>query len=174
LRKATISSEALLRTGAEKPNLNCLLEPEPKLRIPDPAPFYLRQTWSNIIFKIMVAEEFFRKFFYINFKLRFLIKLSGCGAGAEIRIRGSLGPELKEIFSAPQHCSGLWLCGSLFVNWTVAEKRLTQEVFFVKESDVLSVIFKAVLRDPGCSYRILFFPLRIQGDNILDPGSGFS
>jgi hypothetical protein len=32
--------------GAEKPKLNCLLgpEPEPKLRIAAPAPFYLSQT----------------------------------------------------------------------------------------------------------------------------------
>jgi hypothetical protein len=30
--------------GAEEPKLNCLLEPEPKLRIAAPAPFYLPQT----------------------------------------------------------------------------------------------------------------------------------
>jgi hypothetical protein len=42
----------------------------------------------------------------------------------------------------------------------------------VKESDLLSVIYKAVFRDPGCLSQILFFPFLIQGDKILDPGSG--
>jgi hypothetical protein len=36
---------------------------------------------------------------------RYLIKLSGAGAGAVIQICGSAAPELKEIFSAPQHCT---------------------------------------------------------------------
>jgi hypothetical protein len=37
---------------------------------------------------------------------RILIKLSGARTvgGAEIRICGSVEPEPKEIFSAPQHC----------------------------------------------------------------------
>jgi hypothetical protein len=34
---------------------------------------------------------------------RYFIKLSGAGAIAEIRICGSMEPEPKEIFSAPQH-----------------------------------------------------------------------
>jgi hypothetical protein len=49
---------------------------------------------------------------------------------------------------------------------------LKQKEVFVKESDVLSVIKKAVFRDPGCLSQIPFFPSLIQGDKILDPGSG--
>jgi hypothetical protein len=36
---------------------NCLLEPEPKLRIAAPVSFYLPQTFGNIIENVMVAEE---------------------------------------------------------------------------------------------------------------------
>jgi hypothetical protein len=43
-----------------------------------------------------------------SFISRYLIELSGAGAGegagAEIRICGSVDLEPKEIFSAPQHC----------------------------------------------------------------------
>jgi hypothetical protein len=51
-------------TGAEEPKLNCILEPEPKLRIaapaPPPAPFYLPYL------KIMVAKEFFVNYYNFN------------------------------------------------------------------------------------------------------------
>jgi hypothetical protein len=33
---------------AEEPEFNCLLEPEPNLRIPAPAPFYLPKTLRNL------------------------------------------------------------------------------------------------------------------------------
>jgi hypothetical protein len=36
----------------------------------------------------------------------YLMKLSGAGTGAVIQICGSAEPEPKEIFSAPQHCTG--------------------------------------------------------------------
>ncbi len=79
---------------AEEPKLNCLLEPEPKLRIAAPAPFYLWQTWRNFIEKIMVAEEIFVNCYNFNpfsqvkkkaiFKKSYkTILLSRGGAGAE-------------------------------------------------------------------------------------------
>jgi hypothetical protein len=66
--------------------------------------------------KIMVAEEVFlncyRTILILLFKSKkvissYLIKLSGAGAGAGagILICGSVEPEPKEIYSAPQHCS---------------------------------------------------------------------
>ncbi len=57
MRKQNLTSVLRSRSReprAEEPNLNCLLEPKPRLRITVPAPFYLPQT----LFKnIMVAEE---------------------------------------------------------------------------------------------------------------------
>jgi hypothetical protein len=49
-----------------------------------------------------MAAKFF--FLLLQFLSWYLIKLSGGGAGAEIWTCGSLEPEQKEIFSAPQHC----------------------------------------------------------------------
>jgi hypothetical protein len=53
--------------------------------------------YSILIFLVKVKKG--------NFQGTYIIKLSGAGAGAEIRICGSVEPEPKEEkFSAPQHC----------------------------------------------------------------------
>ncbi len=44
---------------AEEPKLNCLPEPEPKLRIEAPAPFLYHRPEEIVQKKIMVAEEVF-------------------------------------------------------------------------------------------------------------------
>jgi hypothetical protein len=55
---AAITNAVELEPRAEEPKSNWLLEPEPKLRIASPAPFYLSRTGRNFLEKkIMVAEE---------------------------------------------------------------------------------------------------------------------
>ncbi len=99
-------------------------------------------------------------FYYLSQK-RYLIKLSvagagagavagaGAGAEAEIRICGSVEPEQKEIFSAPQHwflCARMNLL-NLFYIWTWS--KVEQDPFSLKtpwpqwygSKEILSVIF---------------------------------
>ncbi len=54
---------------AEEPKLNCLLEPDPKLRIAvaAPAPFYLSKTWRNVIEKNQMQKRFFKNYLGYNF-----------------------------------------------------------------------------------------------------------
>jgi hypothetical protein len=105
--------------GAEAPNLNCLLEPEPKFRItaPDPAsdPYHLIKDLKKFYRKkVMVASINVRKesteikdanFFDTNKTVCDIKKIqrlhvgAGAGTGAVIQIYGS--PEPKEIFPAP-------------------------------------------------------------------------
>ncbi len=56
-----------MRSQSRGPKLNCLLEPEPKLRIlaPAPAPFFF-QRLEILEKKIMVAKEVFVNFYNFN------------------------------------------------------------------------------------------------------------
>jgi hypothetical protein len=56
-----VSSVVEPETKAEEPKLNCLPEPKSQISAPPLAPVYLPHTWRNLIEKIMVAEEVFRK-----------------------------------------------------------------------------------------------------------------
>jgi hypothetical protein len=58
----------------------------------------IRVKHAPIQVKIVLTLRLKRKF------SMYLIKQSGAGAGAAIRICGSVEPEQKEIISAPNHC----------------------------------------------------------------------
>jgi hypothetical protein len=64
---------------------------------------------ANFIEEIMAAEEVFENYTNLNLILGIIKQYgagarAGAGAGAGIWICGSVEPEPKEIFSAPQHC----------------------------------------------------------------------
>jgi hypothetical protein len=81
MRLCTEIEELCIRSVVE-PELkfNCFSEPEPKLWIAAPAPFYLPHTFNPVI--LVKKGDFFTK-------------LSGAVARAEIRICGSVEPEQK-------------------------------------------------------------------------------
>ena len=104
---------------AEEQKWNCLPDPEPKLRIaaPTSASFYLPQTWRNLIEKYHGSWKSFCNItnlilLLLSKKVIFKVSyITRSGAGAEIRICGSVEPEPKEIFSAPQHWFITWVVG---------------------------------------------------------------
>jgi hypothetical protein len=51
---------------AENQKLNCLLEPEPKLRIAATAPFFYQRLEELLYKKIMIAKDFFVNYHSFN------------------------------------------------------------------------------------------------------------